>query len=84
MYAQIDNSKDKPRLHKITVSGESEKVELFFPADIDLFLNTTIPPEKNLDDCDQDKIQELWDICALVVNAEQVLVWTLWLIHWSS
>ena len=59
MYTQIDNLKDKPRLHKITLSGKSEKVELFIPADIEAFLNATTLPNKNLETCDQDNIQAL-------------------------
>ena len=59
MYAQIDNLKDKLRLRKITLSGESEKVELFFPTDIEAFLNTTIPPNKSPSVHTHDKIQEL-------------------------
>ena len=38
VYAQTDNLKDKsPRLHKISLSGQSEKIESFVPADIAAF-----------------------------------------------
>ena len=61
MYAQIDNLKDKQRPSKINLSGQSEKIESFVPADIAAFLNTTNPTNtKSLEVSYQDNdIQEL-------------------------